>query len=494
MASKIRKVYQIPGYKYEENVCAHNNNFENAKRGILERDFYHEVNGVFEEVQQPDQEEVDKLFCSFSKAMRNVAPRQTPMTPTEFVESYTGKQRVNYQRAKENLSKRGLKKSDFDIDWFLKFEKVNFNEDKHPERTRDPPPRGIKPRRPEANVMIGRYIKPIEKKIYKNIGKVFRKNYHTKGPVVLKGLNAQERGHVIWTKAQRFKKPKFIEMDASRFDQHVTIPLLKQEFGIYLQCYRGEFKDELNRLLQNCMFNKYYCKVHDGFIKAAIVGERMSGDMFTSLGNNVLMTGMIYSMFEGTDLKFDLFVDGDDSVLILEDDADVPDVATHFAKFSMIMKIGRPKHILEEVEFCQGHPVLVGGEYRMVRNFPKCIAKDVISVKPLNTKKTYKGWAQAIGECGSALCSGVPILQEFYKSLQTGVKPLTDPTLLQGSLYWLSRRMEKRYTAIDEDTRYSFYLAFGFTPTLQRYIEQQMPGLPEYGVGGPMDPGRKCPV
>jgi hypothetical protein len=179
----------------------------------------------------------------------------------------------------------------------------------------------------------------------------------------------------------------------------------------------------------------------------------------------------------------DCVIDGDDSHLIVEE-ADLerilPLIEPHFELFGMVMKVEKPIRRLEMFEFCQTKPVRIDGRYIMIRNVPNCLSKDLLAIKPLNSESLYYRWCQAVGDCGLAINGGVPILQEFYQKMRTGVKPLEDPTLMGGQMYKWSQTMHRKYTRVKEDSRYSFYLAFGIDPTTQHKMEKDMPELPPY--------------
>jgi len=79
------------------------------------------------------------------------------------------------------------------------------------------------------------------------------------------------------------------------------------------------------------------------------------------------------------------------------------------------MKVEKPVYKLEEVEFCQTHPVFIDGAWRAVRAPKTCAGKDLICVSNVS-EDCYEQWLSAVGICGLNANKGVPILEQFYRS------------------------------------------------------------------------------
>ena len=77
---------------------------------------------------------------------------------------------------------------------------------------------------------------------------------------------------------------------------------------------------------------------------------------------------------------------------------------------------------LTPVEFCQMRPIPTALGYTMVRNIPTAIMKDSMSTNRLEGN-AGKCWFYAVGECGLALSSGVPIMNSFYRMYKRNGKP-----------------------------------------------------------------------
>jgi len=121
----------------------------------------------------------------------------------------------------------------------------------------------------------------------------------------------------------------------------------------------------------------------------------------------------------------------------------------------------------------------------MVRNFPKALSKDCLSLKDLGSPKICRSWLDAVGQGGLSLTGGIPVYQDFYssyiriaqsvpvgKTRQNSKRRHNTPDAeLTGGIAWLSKNMERKYSVIDPRTRHSFYLAFGVTPCQQLALE-----------------------
>ena len=149
-----------------------------------------------------------------------------------------------------------------------------------------------------------------------------------------------------------FNAPVVVSLDASRFDQHVSKELLEIEHSIYMHmCPSGE----LRRLLQWQLHNK---GVSSQGIRYHTRGKRMSGDMNTALGNCILMILMVSAFMDGR--KYDMLDDGDDGLLIVEEDEYAwvcQNAEPAFLNFGMEIKVENVARSLEEVEWCQSNPI-----------------------------------------------------------------------------------------------------------------------------------------
>nr|WKV33089.1 MAG: RNA-dependent RNA polymerase [Riboviria sp.]WKV33828.1 MAG: RNA-dependent RNA polymerase [Riboviria sp.] len=308
--------------------------------------------------------------------------------------------------------------------------------------------------------------------MYNAINAVFRER------VVAKGLNPGQRGALILRKWQKYRRPVAVGLDASRFDQHVSVAALEWEHSIY----NALFKDaELAELLRWQLFNRGVGYCGDGKVGYAKRGTRGSGDMNTSLGNVLLMCGMVHRFLEDKGISASFINDGDDCVLIMEEQElhKMKGLRDWFLRFGFSMKQEEPVRVFEQIEFCQSHPVMVGSNAIMVRNPRKAFGGDLVTLKA-RTLKEYSNHLTAVGVCGGVLSSGVPIHQGFYASMRrngsgrildikkdvwlmgmgfTHMALLTDPSLVVNEV------------GIEARTRVSYWRAFGITPDQQLLVE-----------------------
>ncbi len=112
----------------------------------------------------------------------------------------------------------------------------------------------------------------------------------------MKGMDVRTVAKVLREKWDMFPNPVAIGLDASRFDQHVSVPALEFEHSVYLSCFKQKkHRERLAKLLKLQLENHCTGYAEDGVIKYTTTGTRMSGDMNTSLGNCVLMCSLIHS-------------------------------------------------------------------------------------------------------------------------------------------------------------------------------------------------------
>jgi hypothetical protein len=348
---------------------------------------------------------------------------------------------------------------------FVKYEKTDFT------RKTDPVPRVISPRDPRYNVEVGRFLRPIEERIFHSLAQLYEGKR-----TVFKGMNATDSGRAMRSLWDSFRSPVAIGLDASRFDQHVSLDALRWEHQQYLKCFsRSKDKRKLARLLSWQEINNCTGYCEDGKLKYKKEGGRMSGDMNTSLGNCVLMCTMIkqYSMDRG--VRTLLANNGDDCVVFMES-SDLEQFSEGldgwFRAMGFNMTVELPCSTFEEIEFCQTHPVFDGAEYIMTRHPKWAIAKDTCSVHGFDNAKVFKKWMGAVGKGGLAMTGGIPVFQEFYNRLVVGSEGKCDTRVVQSwGVRALATGMDRCYGDISPSARASFYWAFGIMPDEQRILE-----------------------
>jgi len=456
---------------------------ENVKCALLERVFFHEVDGEFIEPAAPTMSQVRSVLHSFHSAFKHYSRTLTPIPLRDYPRSaYRGQKLAMYERAVRNVVSRGQRASDAYLNTFLKHEKILVG-------SKRAVPRVIQPRSMEYNVCVGRYIRPAEHYIYRTIADIFQ---HT---TVMKGLNAFQQGALFAEAWTEFRRPAALGLDASRFDQHVSVPMLQWEHSIYRILYPDY--PELQRLLRLQLCNVGFVRVWDGCVRYRVYGGRCSGDMNTAVGNCLIMCAMNYSLMQTVGLiregkcALRLFNNGDDCVLIGEED-DIAlyakHVEGHFSGLGFIMKSEPVVNTLESVCFCQTKPVYDGEQWRMVRDPHVSCSKDVTILGRVHATADLKYQLEAVGTCGLALTCGLPVLQSFYSALRRNGTPnrgRVHPSFYGSGFYQLSQGLAAKTLPVSYAARVSFANAYGIQPDLQRALEAYYDSL--NGVA-PCDP------
>lgn len=468
---KERRYVRVSRVGNDVEIVPFNNDIQTLQRAVVERVFTVKSDGRFARPPRPAKGHFDHVMTSVKGLLGQFLPSTAPISHQQFVDSYKGRKKDLYQRALDEIrATESNLENDAKLNVFVKFEKTD--------RTTkvDPVPRVISPRDPKFNIRVGRYLKPLEERLFKSLGKMFG----TK--TVLKGVNAQRSAELLREKWDMFRNPVAVGLDASRFDQHVSIDALRWEHGVYMSCFpQLKHRERLRRLLKLQELNHCTGYTPDGMLKYNVKGTRMSGDMNTSLGNCVLMCSMIkaYLLWKGIDGQ--LANNGDDCVVFMEkaDLAKFSDgLYDWFLALGFNMAIEAPVFEFDQIEFCQTKPVFDGQGWIMCRNPHTAINKDAVMLKPFASESEFKGWLDAVGTGGLAMAGGLPVFQELYRSYQRcGQQRKISEDLLPWSFTNLNKGMTRQYTAVHPAARASFYWAFDITPDEQIALEMYYSSL-----------------
>lgn len=491
-----------------------NNDVETVKHALLERVFYVKKNGKFQRpprpwtsakaMKKPEKERwnygvehVSQQLAGFSDALSRIAKRRevcSPMTVREFVDSYGGQKHKVYQAAAESLEDKPFNYRDADVKVFTKDEYLKPGG----------APRAIQPRSSRFNVNLGRYLKPIEHTVFEAIDEIYDASGEHR--TVAKGMNMIERGQTIAKMWEKYANPIAVGLDASRFDQHVHEVLLAFEhkhYGLFVEDTGCGDLPPLQLLLALTRKNVGYYRGKDGRIKYKVRGSRMSGDMNTSLGNVLIMCALMHAYLtsKGLETKVSLLNDGDDCVLIMDrrNLAEFRDgLEEWFEEMGLTMCYDGIYTTLEDVEFCQAHPVRnseVG--WMLVPRPTKRLYSDLVSTKLLGSRKVYTKWLGAVAGCGMASSRGVPVFASFYRWLGQGATPYIpqDGSSFKSFRMTLIDGMNMKYREPTIEERISFYFAYDITPSEQLVMESYYDTLPapiwtkpEQLVGRHLDP------
>lgn len=460
---KERCVSSLVGFGAGINWKVHNNSATNLVRALAERVYKVQgPGGILVPTPQPQPGAFARLN-EFGNLIQKWLPVTAPVDYETFVGYYRGRKRTVYEKAVQSLLGKSVCRTDAQISAFVKAEKINTT--KKP----DPAPRLIQPRSPRYNVAVGVFLRPLEKLVYRAIGKAWG------GKTVLKGMNASEQAAELEEMWNTFHDPVAVGLDASRFDQHVSADALRWEHSVYLRCFRGGHKHLLERLLRWQITNKGRAYTADAKIKYSVNGCRMSGDINTSLGNCLLMCALVWAWCKAKGVKARLANNGDDCVVVMSRrdlQAFQEGLTEWFLECGFEMVVEDPVYTFEEIVFCQTQPVWTPDGWLMVRQVDTAVSKDLVTL--LNMPASYQAYVGAIGECGLNAYGGVPVFQEFYRSLRAAGKPskLLGETSMAFGLRFLAEGMDRGYQKVHPKTRMSFALAFGVLPDEQEQLEK----------------------
>lgn len=322
----------------------------------------------------------------------------------------------------------------------------------------DKAPRAIQFRHPRYNLLLMRYIKPIEEYMAKvTLGVV------SKTQVFVKGLNPEQRAELFLHKASRFTRPVFIEADHNKFDSTINIEWLRRTHNKYLRLLGSkQFKKLLDMKLVNEGLTKHG-------IKYTARGTRMSGDADTSCGNGMINgDALYYVLFKSGIFKYDMMIDGDDSVIIVEESDLHLFQPKYFKDLGFSTKIIYKKELIK-VEFCQSQVVLTP-KPKFVRHPHKALTKLFACRHDYNETQRLQ-WLAGVGSCEESLNYDVPVLGPIGHYLAG----LSDKKIIERDLEWRMFGTERR--GLEKVHRDVYYDTFGLSPELQIALEESVTSI-----------------
>jgi hypothetical protein len=276
---------------------------------------------------------------------------------------------------------------------------------------------------------------------------------------------------LLHRKAAAFRKPVYLLLDHSRFDSYVYEWLLKHEHKHYLQAYRNhpEALRVLKWLLKQQIINRMRSR-HG--VKYKIRATRLSGDFNTGLGNTVINEEMFESILADWGIEiFELLLDGDDSVIIIEEE-DLHRVDISLFKYYHMKTKMQVVRSFDQVEFCQCKPVEIRpGQWTMARN-------PVRFLQHFTTQRNDNGPEKWPIVAGYALCefvanNGVPVLStlcaQVFRHLNTKSINFKHAGLSKQMLRPL--QYEKEILEITPEARASFAAAWNISIPQQMALE-----------------------
>lgn len=458
---KHRKYLSMSRYLTDDDVVTHNNSLANLCRGVGERVLY-----TNRQLKLPTVVAYDGVFSErlgvYKRLLVTGLGRQSPVSRQDFVNYYKGPRRTLYQKAADSLVYKPVGPRDSRLKTFIKAEKINLS------LKPDPALRVIQPRDPRFNVEVGKYLLPLEHKIYDAIDKLFTR------PTIMSKYNSLQQACVIHDHFTRFPDCAVIGLDASRFDQHVSVPALQFEHSVYNELFNSP---ELRKLLRMQLKNRGVARGNDGWFKYEKKGSRMSGDMNTSLGNKLLMCFMAKAYIDHVGVDIGFVNNGDDCLLFVSRKylSKLDGLEEYFRDFGFNIVREKAVFEMEHIEFCQCKPVKVNGVWRMIRSVKTSLVKDVTAVSLGHDITQYRRWLFDVAGCGLAFGRDLPVMGSFYRMLERfGVDGGTyqGKNALFNSMRVLSKGVDVEFTQPDDYGRYSFWLQTGLTPQGQLELEQ----------------------
>jgi hypothetical protein len=318
------------------------------------------------------------------------------------------------------------------------------------------------------NAALGRFTVPIEHALLNCVG-----DNKSGVPMCAKGRTVHERAVQLLLMSDMFRRPVYVSLDHSRFDAHVHKKLLKQEHKVYKKVHG--YNPELCALLSKQLRN-YGTTV--GGIKYVADGKRMSGDVTTSLGNTVLNSAMLRAWLSCSGVDGEVFLDGDDSVIVVEKDdlARLLPVKEFMLKLGMTTVIEGITENISEVEFCQGRVAYGSNGPYFCRNVEAMIPKLMLSPERRGADTAFPIMRASILCALTGSCSQ-PMLAPFARWLQKnpGEARAAQADAYYNALYGMGVVVEDvNYSEPNNDERMSFFKAWGITPDVQIAFEESV--------------------
>jgi hypothetical protein len=295
----------------------------------------------------------------------------------------------------------------------------------------------------------------------------------------MSNYNAYTQAAKLKTKWDRFITPVCVGLDASRFDQHVSVQALRFEHSVYNSIFKSP---KLKWLLDMQLRNYGTASARDGYFKYIKYGSRMSGDMNTSMGNKLLMCLISYEYLESLGIPYSFANNGDDCLVFTERKyiKSLSGLKEYYKRYGFNVVREDPVFEFEQVEFCQTKPVCVNDTWRMVRNYKTCLSKDLTCINLGYEIDAYRAWLKDVGECGLAVAADVPVLGEFYKMMVRNGLDGSYSNRFDSDFNWYrqaSKNAACRFESTDERGRYSFWLSTGLSPDEQVVLETYIKGF-----------------
>lgn len=394
---------------------------------------------------------ISLCFAAHRRSILECMETVQPISYVEVISRYRGAKRATYMKAFDEVRCVGYQQTWSRVSMFVKPDRYEAD------AIFDKAPRAIQHRRPAYNLMLARYLHPFEKEFYQ-----IKPEFNGFKLAVAKGRNNLQRAADLSALFSDFDEPAFLLIDHSKFDSCCTVEHFKELHKMYL----SKLPYKTLRMLLLCqLYNKGRTK---GGIQYRVKGTRMSGDYNTALDNTLLNLVILRSWLAGLGVEARYYVDGDDSVVIIEkrDEHKTYDVS-HFGRFgfeTVIQRVYDPS----EVEFCRAKfldseiPLLARNPYRALSNMSYGL-------------KVYAGRARQRYLAGNALgemhrSAGIPIVYPIAEAIYAkyGGKGVMLDTEGQ---YKLDLYRVDSFIPITLEAREAYAIAYGIDISTQIEIE-----------------------
>jgi len=173
-------------------------------------------------------------------------------------------------------------------------------------------------------------------------------------------------------------------------------------------------------------------------------------------------------------VRHQLISAGDDTNIIVErrDLGRFDGLSAFCLQAGYTVKIDGVVDVFERIDFCQSRPVWDGQEWVMCRNPAVVTTKDLLVTRRFRNSKEMRAYMGAIADCGLALTGGLPVMQSFYTMLKRNSRGIAPCALERNGFYYLSRDMSRRVREPTDESRISFYRAFGINIWRQVELER----------------------
>lgn len=405
-----------------------------------------------------------------SEAVRLARSWQRALGKTEPITAWQAAKRMIkkkgsalYLPAFKSLAQEPLTQDDGRVKLFLKAEKWRL-----PPGERLKTARAIQYRGPRYNIMLAKYLAPLEDRLYEHMAS----SWNPEGIYTSKGLTPNARARQVRRLFQRHRQGAALCLDHSRFDAHVSPVALRTEHLIYRMLCGGNTR-VLAWLLKMQLVNRGTA-AHG--TKYKVKGCRMSGDVNTALGNTIINAFVLAAACLGEPV--DILVEGDDGVIfgprdVLERIQLWLGARVEEMGFELKQKL---VYCIEDIDYCSGGVLPVGrSDALAVREWPKPLELDSYTARRVDPSSAgEKAYSQAVGYWH--LYQGLPVYQAWSEYLLSHVEPVQYDAWYDREFHlrMASTLREDAPCGLTSEARDAFGIWSGLPPSDQLSLEKSL--------------------